>query len=53
MAKNTGRGFRRGAVRSRTQVRTPSGYVKRDKATGRFLDVKADNGTFKGIRKEN
>ena len=52
MAKDTGRGFRQGAVRGRTQVKTPSGYVKRNGDTGRFMDVKADGKPFKGVTKE-
>lgn len=52
MAKNTGAGHRRGAVRNRSQVATPSGWVKRDSGTGRFLDKKADPKPFKGVRRE-
>lgn len=48
MARNTGHGYRHGAVTGRTQVKTPSGYVKRDSGTGRFMDVKSDNKPFKG-----
>lgn len=54
MAKNTRNGFRRGAVTGRSQVRNPASdrWVKRDTATGRFLDGKADAKPFKGIRRE-
>jgi hypothetical protein len=53
MAKNTGGGYRKGAVTGRSQTKTSSGHaVKRDTATGRFLDVKSDKGPFKGVRKE-
>ena len=52
MAKNTGHGYRHGAVTGRTQVKTPSGYVKRDSGTGRFMDVKSDSKPFKGVTKE-
>lgn len=52
MAKNTGGGSRRGAVTSRTQVRTPSGWVKRNTSTGQFMDKKADPQPFKGVRRE-
>lgn len=56
MAKNppTGDGHRKGAVKGRSQVRTPSGhYVKRDASTGKFMDVKTTDKTpFKGVRKE-
>jgi hypothetical protein len=56
MAKNApyGDGKRIGAVKSRSQTKTPSGnYVKRDADTGRFMDVKTSSKTpFKGVRKE-
>jgi hypothetical protein len=48
-----GDGHRKGAVRQRSQTQTPSGhYVKRDKATGQFMDVKSDGKPFKGVRRE-
>lgn len=56
MATNepTGDGHRNGAVRGRSQTFNPTTqqYVKRDTATGRFMDVKMDGTTFKGVRKE-
>jgi hypothetical protein len=54
MAKNTGRGFRRGAVRSRSQTWNPLTrlWVKRDDSTGRFVDGKSGGGKFKGVRRE-
>ena len=55
MAKNrpSGDGHRIGAVRGRSQTKTPSGpWVKRDAQTGRFMDVKQDGTPFKGVRKE-
>jgi hypothetical protein len=52
VATNTGNGYRKGAVRDRSQVETPSGWVKRDADSGRFLDVKSDGKPFKGVRKE-
>ncbi|MBN1195935.1 MAG: hypothetical protein JXA62_00855 [Candidatus Aminicenantes bacterium] len=56
MAKNppTGDGHRRGAVRNRSQVFNPKTgkYVKRDTETGKFMDQKADDKPFKGVRKE-
>lgn len=56
MATNppSGDGHRNGAVRGRSQTKTPSGnYVKRDASTGRFMDVKTSSKTpFKGVRKE-
>ncbi|HEX3519190.1 MAG TPA: hypothetical protein VHT29_09175 [Solirubrobacteraceae bacterium] len=56
MAKNppTGDNRRKGAVRDRSQFKTPSGnWAKRDDATGRIMDVKtSDKKPFKGVRKE-
>lgn len=56
MATNppSGDGYRNGAVTDRSQTQTPSGHwIKRDKETGRFLDVKTSEKTpFKGVRKE-
>jgi len=56
MAKNPppGDNHRVGAVRERSQVFNPhtDRWVKRDTETGRFLDQKADNDRFKGVRKE-
>jgi hypothetical protein len=47
-------GHRKGAVRGRSQTKTPSGhYVKRNTKTGQFMDVKtSDKKPFKGVRKE-
>lgn len=56
MAKNNpaGDGHRVGAIRDRSQTQTPAGnWVKRDKETGRFMDVKTTDKTpFKGVTKE-
>lgn len=55
MAKNapTGDNARRGAVRSRSQVKMPNGHwVKRNADNGRFMDVKSDDKPFKGVRRE-
>lgn len=56
MATNppSGDGKRNGAVKGRSQTQMPSGhYVKRDTATGKFMDVKTSSKTpFKGVRKE-
>ena len=56
MAKNppTGDGHRKGAVRNRSQVLNPKTgrYVKRDTETGKFMDQKADDKPFKGVRRE-
>jgi hypothetical protein len=45
---------RRGAIRERSQVYNPrvEKWVKRDKETGQFMDQKADDKPFKGVRKE-
>jgi hypothetical protein len=53
MAKNSGSGARRGAATGRSQVRTSSGWVKRDTTTGQFMDKKADPQPFKGVRRES
>jgi hypothetical protein len=55
MAKNTGNGYRIGAVDNRSQTYNPKtdSWVKRDTSTGRFIDQKtSDNKPFKGVRKE-
>jgi hypothetical protein len=55
VAKNkpTGDNRRIGAIRGRSQTKTPSGHwVKRDAKTGRFMDVKSDKDPFKGVRRE-
>lgn len=57
MAKNkeVGDNARVGAVKGRSQTYNPKtkSWVKRDAATGRFIDSKtSDNKPFKGVRKE-
>jgi hypothetical protein len=53
MAKNTGDGYRRGAVTGRTQFERPDGhYQKRDERTGEFMEVKQSPGRFKGVARE-
>lgn len=53
MAKNTGDGFRRGAVTARTQFVRPDGlYQKRDERTGAFMEVKQSPGKLKGVATE-
>lgn len=49
-----GDGHRNGQVKDRSQVHNPQNdrWIKRDTATGRFLDRKSDNKSFKGVRKE-
>lgn len=51
MAKNTGEGFRIGAVKDRSQFKAPNGnFVKRNRETGKFMEQKA--GKFKGVSRE-
>ncbi len=47
-------GHRNGAVRRRSQIFNPRNqrWIKRDTDTGRFMDQKADEKPFKGVRKE-
>lgn len=55
MAKNGPKGGgRRGAVTGRSQTKNPktNTWTKRNTATGRFMDGKADGTPFKGVRKE-
>lgn len=50
MAKNTGKGHRKGAVKGRSEVQVGNTWMKRDTGTGRFL-----NGSpkpHKGVRNE-
>jgi len=55
MAKNTGKGYRQGAVRGRSQSYNPAtqSYTKRDTETGQFMDGKSDGAPFKGVRRED
>lgn len=56
MATNPPKGdnHRNGAVKERSQVYNPVNerWTKRDTATGKFMDQKADKEPFKGVRKE-
>lgn len=56
MATNppAGDGHRKGAVKKRSQVLNPDSdrFVKRNAETGEFMDQKADEKPFKGVRKE-
>lgn len=53
MAKNTGNGYRIGAVKGRTQFQRDDGlYQKRDEGTGHFMAVKNDGTRWKGIALE-
>lgn len=49
-----GDGHRNGAIKDRSQVYNPKTdrWVKRGADTGRFIDQKADDKPFKGVRKE-
>lgn len=56
MATNppSGDGHRNGAVRDRFQTFNPTTqkWTKHDATTGRFMDQKADDKPFKGVRKK-
>ena len=53
MARNTGDGFRRGAVTARTQFQRSDGHwQKRDERTGQLMSVKNDGTPFKGVTRE-
>jgi hypothetical protein len=56
MAKNPppGDGHRHGQVIDRSQTYNPKNnrWTKRDTNSGRFIDQKADEDPFKGVRKE-
>jgi hypothetical protein len=59
MAKNTGTGSRKGAVKGRTQTKNPvtKQWVERDEEKGsakkgEFKNVKEDGKPFKGVAKE-
>lgn len=51
VAKNTGKGSRRGAVKNRSEFKHPNGtHVKRDTQTGRIMNVSKN--PHKGVRDE-
>jgi hypothetical protein len=54
MATNTGKNYREGEVRERSQVQNPrtGDFVMRNSTTGEFVAVKRDGTPFKGVRKE-
>ena len=54
MGKNTGEGYRKGAVKGRTQTENPrtGDWTKRDRESGEFIDVREDGKPFKGVAKE-
>lgn len=45
---------RHGAIKDRSQTHNPHNdrWTKRDTDTGRFMDQKADDKPFKGVRRE-
>jgi hypothetical protein len=53
MARNTGKGYRQGAVTGRSQSynSTTGTHTKRDTSTDRFMDGKSDGTPFKGVRR--
>jgi len=54
MAQNTGKGYRQGAVKHRSQLKnTKTGHWTKRGSDGRFMDQKADSNPFKGITKED
>lgn len=53
MAKNTGTGYRKGAVTGRTQYQREDGnWQKRNERNGQFMEVKDDGKPFKGVARE-
>lgn len=53
MGVNTGKGYRQGAVRGRTQFERDDGnWQKRNERNGQFMEVKNDGEPFKGVAKE-
>ena len=55
MAKNGPKGNGRiGAIDKRTQILNPKTnlWIKRNKNTGEFMDIKTTGDKFKGVRKE-
>ena len=53
MARNTGNGYREGAIKDRTQNKAPNGNtIKRDVKTGKIIDQKTTPNDYKGVRHE-
>ena len=55
MATNTGKDYRKGAIDNRTQLDLDpkkGKFVKRDRTTGEFIDLKKDEKPFKGVAHE-
>jgi len=56
MAGNTGKGYRKGPVKGRSQTHNPktNSWVERDTNTGKFINNKTSNNKpFKGVTKED
>lgn len=51
MAKNTGQGYRVGAVKGRSEFKVGNTWFKRDSATGRILNGSPHQ--HKGVRNED
>jgi hypothetical protein len=55
--KPVGDNARKGAVRKRSQLKGKlmgkTAWTKRNKESGRFMDVKKSKTKFKGVRREN
>ncbi|WP_178377703.1 hypothetical protein [Methanoculleus chikugoensis] len=52
MAKNTGEGYRKGAVKGKSQFEHSGTYYKRDGDTGRIVSGKKSGGKYKGVSRE-
>lgn len=53
MGVNTGKGYRQGAVKGRTQFQHENGdWQKRNEVGGQFMQRKSSPGPFKGVAKE-
>lgn len=54
MAKNTGKGYRRGCQIGRGQILLPNDcWAKIDTTTGQIIAIKRDETRFKGVRSLN
>jgi hypothetical protein len=53
MAGNTNDGYRKGAVKNRSQIYNPKTeqFIKRDATTGKFMS--ASDNKYKGVKMEN
>jgi hypothetical protein len=50
MAKNTGKGYRQGAVKGRSEFQAGNTWFKRDASTGRIMNGSPNQ--HKGVRNE-